>query len=130
MNIKEKIDARDELDTEIDDFFTEVCEYYLEGTPTWTMNQSYYSYSSFEYCAPGVLEITVSDRYDNYEFFKVSSDIVRIANWKPIVDRQFIEEKKELNAKNAISLAKSEAIEREQFKLLRKKYADFWKLLM
>ena len=122
MNIEEKIDARDELDTAIDDFFCEVCKYYLEGTPTWTINQSYYGYHSFEYCAPGVLEITLSDRHENYRLFKVSSDILRTDDWKPIVDRRFLEEKKELNAKTAVSLAKTEAIEREQFELLSKKY--------
>ena len=122
MNIEGKIDARDELDTEIDDFFCEVCKYYLEGTPMWAINQSYYSYDSFEYCAPGVLEITVSNGHVIYKVFKVSSDILRIANWKPIVDRLFLEEKKDLNSTTAGSLAKTEAIEREQFELLRKKY--------
>ena len=122
MNIVEKIVFRDELDTEIDDFFTEVCEYYLEGTPTWTINQSYYSYHSFEYYAMGVLEIALSDRHENYRGFTVSSDILRIADWKPIVDRQFIEEQKELNAKTVFSLAKKEAMEREQFEILNKKY--------
>jgi hypothetical protein len=122
MNIKEKINVRDKIDTEIDDFFCEVCEYYLEGTPTWTMNQGYYSYSSFEYYASGVLEITVSNRHDNYELFKVSSNILRIADWKPIVDERFVEEQKELEAKTAISRTKQEAIERKQFELLSKKY--------
>jgi hypothetical protein len=122
MNIEEKIDTRDELDTEIDDFFSEVCKYYLEGTPTWTMNRSYYGYNSYEYYAPGVLEITVSTGHGIYEVFKVSSDILRIADWKPIVDRLFLEEKKELNAKTAVSLAKTEAREREQFEILDKKY--------
>jgi hypothetical protein len=70
-----------------------------------------------------VLEITVSNRHNNYEFFKVSSDILRTDDWKPIVDNRFIEEKKELVAKTAVSLAKTEAIEREQLELLSKKYS-------
>jgi hypothetical protein len=88
----------------------------------WTINQRYYGYNSYEYYAPGGLEITVSNGHEIYKTFKVSSDILRTDDWKPIVDNRFIEEQKELNAKNAISLAKSEAIEREQFELLSKKY--------
>jgi hypothetical protein len=122
MDIEEKIDFRDELDTEIDDFFCEVCKYYLEGTPIWTVNRIYFRYDSFKYYSVGMLGITVSDGHETYKSFKVSSDILRTDDWKSIVDNRFIEEQKELNAKNAFSLAKSEAIEREQFELLSKKY--------
>jgi hypothetical protein len=122
MNIDEKIDALEKLDTEIEEFFCRVCKYYLQGSPTCTVIRSGYEYVNFTYCNPGMLKINISDRYENYSSFKVSSDILTHENWVPILDNMFIEEQKELDVKSALNREKRETKEREEFERLNKKY--------
>ena len=128
MNIKEKINLRDELDDEILVFFTEVCRYYLDNSPKWAAHgyKSKYHYSSYGYHheKKDTLRIWVSTSRDDCarDRFDFSAGILAAEDWKPLVEQTFDVEREEIKANSEAARTMREAHEREQLKILQSKY--------
>jgi hypothetical protein len=128
MKMIEKIDLRDELNDQIEDFFAEVCNFYLDNSLKWSniVNKTSYSYSSFSYShkKKNTLTITLSTRWEDYDEFDVSADILIVEDWKTLLDDVFKEEREKIQIDAAARKAKKEAQEREQLKILQEKYGQ------
>ena len=128
MKMSEKIDLRDELTDQIEQFFSDVCNFYLDNSPEWSnsVNKTSYRYSSFSYShkKKNTLTVTLSTTWHDYVDFDVSADILIVEDWKTLLDDVFEEECEKIQSDAEAHKEMKKRQELKQLKILQEKYIE------